>query len=138
MKLAGLGGQPVYPTQTYSILWNLVCTLVLYRLWSLAVPAPALVGVYLMLAGVGRFVEESYRGEPQTPRVLGLPIYQWNATISFVAGMAFAAWPGEPIAAGPGLTLSGAASAAGLAAVVGCLMGVDFPESRRRFGRLTK
>ncbi|MFT6832444.1 MAG: membrane-associated phospholipid phosphatase/protein-S-isoprenylcysteine O-methyltransferase Ste14 [Planctomycetota bacterium] len=138
VSLAGLGGQSVYPTQTYSILWNVVCGLVLYRLWSLAVPASALVGAYLMLAGVGRFVEESYRGEPQTPRVLGLPIYQWNATISFAAGIGFTVWPGAALLRGSGLSALGAGHAIGLGLLVGCLMGVDFPESRRRFGRLTK
>ena len=110
----------------------------LYRLWSLAVPASALVGVYLMLAGVGRFVEESYRGEPQTPRVLGLPIYQWNATISFAAGIGFTAWPSTPLTPGLHLTALGVAHAVGFAVLVGTLMGVDAPESRRRFGRLTK
>lgn len=143
VKLAGLGGQSIYPTQTYSILWNVVCGFALFRLWSLQVPAAALVGAYLMLAGMGRFVEESYRGEPQTPRVLGLPIYQWNATLSFFAGIAFTAWPG---AFGHGTALPrtlswtsvDVASAVGLAVVVGVSMGVDVPDSRRRFARLTK
>ncbi|MEM8712974.1 MAG: prolipoprotein diacylglyceryl transferase family protein, partial [Planctomycetota bacterium] len=138
VKVAALVGQPIYPTQTYSILWNVAAGLVLFRLWSVAVPAPVLVGAYLMLAGVGRFVEESYRGEPQTPRVLGLPIYQWNATISFVAGILFTAWPGDPLPASNGLSSVDAVHALGLSLVVTCLMGVDFPESTRRFGRLTK
>jgi hypothetical protein len=33
--------------------------------------------MYLILSGVLRFMEEAYRGEPQTRRLAGLPIYQW-------------------------------------------------------------
>lgn len=138
VKLSGLGGQPVYPTQTYSILANVATTLIMFRLWSLSVPSSALVGAYLVLAGAARFVEESYRGEPQTPRVGGLPIYQWNAVASFAAGLGFLAWPSAPIGPAAELTLGGAASALALALVVGILMGVDLPASRARFGRLTK
>lgn len=138
VKLSPFGGTPIHATQTYSILWNLACTLVLFRLWSLQVPAPALVGVYLILAGVGRFVEESYRAEPQTPRVLGLAIYQWNAAVSFFAGVAFTMWPGKPLPSTEGLTPLGAASSLAFGIVIAGLMGVDFPDSKRRFARLTK
>ena len=138
VKLSGLGGQPVYPTQTYSILANVATALIMFRLWSLDIPSSGLVGAYLVLAGAARFVEESFRGEPQTPRVAGLPIYQWNAVASFAAGLGFLAWPSAPMGSAAGLTLSGAASAAALAVVVGVLMGVDLPASRARFGRLTK
>ena len=138
VKLSDLAGRPIHATQTYSILWNVICTLTLFRLWSLGVPAPALVGAYLILAGAGRFVEESYRAEPQTPRVLGLAIYQWNATLSFLAGIAFTMWPGDPLPATEGLTGLGAASSMAFGIVIACLMGVDLPDSKRRFARLTK
>lgn len=138
VKLAGLGGTPIYPTQTYSILANVATALIMARLWSLHVPASALVGAYLVLAGAARFIEEAYRGEPQTPKFSGLPIYQWNAVISFAVGLAFLAWPSTPLASAPGLSELGIASSAAFAATVGALMGIDFPSSTARFGRLTK
>lgn len=137
VRLAKLEGMPVYPTQTFSIIANLASALILYRLWSIEVPAPVLLGTYLLLAGAGRFVEEAYRGEPQTPRFGGLAIYQWNAAASAALGLCFLAWPGEPLEPATGLGWPGVFTALGFACVVGLAMGVDFPKSTRRFGRLT-
>ena len=36
--------------------------------------------------GLGRFVEEAYRGEVQTPFLFGLRLYQWMAILSIVLG----------------------------------------------------
>ena len=137
VRLAHLGGTPVYPTQTFSIVANIVSALILYRLWSIEVPAPVLLGMYLVLAGAARFVEEAYRGEPQTPRYGGLAIYQWNALVSFALGLVFLAWPGAPLPPAAGLGWSGAFVALAFALLVGIVMGVDSPRSTRRFGRLT-
>jgi hypothetical protein len=93
--------------------------------------------MYLLLNGLGRFVEESYRGEPQTPKVAGLRLYQWTALASTVAGAVTMALPGTPIA--PALATlhpSNLAASAAFALLVGCALGVDFPESSRRFSRL--
>lgn len=133
---AGLGGQPIHATQLYSILWSIPCTLLLARLWWLQVPAHFLCGTYLLLAGLGRFVEEAYRGEPQTPVLGGLRFYQWMAIGALVAGAAITAlgssaplpWP--RLAPGPLL----AAAACGLVAWLA--LGLDFPESQRRWSRL--
>ncbi|MCG6956931.1 MAG: prolipoprotein diacylglyceryl transferase [Gemmatimonadetes bacterium] len=69
--LANLGGQPLHPTPMYSIAGNLVIGVLLIRLRTLAAPESLIVGVYFMLSACARFVEESYRGEPQTPVVGG-------------------------------------------------------------------
>ena len=45
-------------------------------------------GIYLLLSGCGRFVEEAYRGEPQTRVLAGLRFYQWIAIACVVAGAA--------------------------------------------------
>jgi hypothetical protein len=85
---------------------------------------------------MARFVEESYRGEPQTPIRFGLRLYQWFAVASLTAGIGFT-WIDSVVAARclqfdlMRLVLAGAVGGIHLVA-----MGVDFPESERRFSRL--
>jgi protein-S-isoprenylcysteine O-methyltransferase Ste14 len=135
--LAGLRGVPLHPTPLYSILANFVIGVLLLRLWSLGAALGLIAGAYLMLAGVARFVEESYRGEPQTLIVGGLRIYQWMAVLSFAAGMALTLIPGGHA---PGLifTFDSRILLTGVlyGLLTGFAMGVDFPGSARRFARL--
>lgn len=136
-QLANLAGVPIHATPLYSIAGNLVIAVVLLRLRALAAPDPLILGVYFILAGLARFVEESYRGEPQTPLVAGLRIYQWLAVASLLAGIGFTMWPLGPGRAGlspPDAPLVFASLGIGL--VTACLMGVDFPQANRRFSRL--
>ena len=57
------------------------------KLW-LGGAAPSLIfGTYLILNGLGRFVEEAYRGEPQTPVMAGLRLYQWADVVSVLDGI---------------------------------------------------
>ena len=136
-RLAELGGTPLHATPLYSILWNVPVAMATGRLWSLHTPMHVIGGVCLILSGLGRFVEEAYRGEPQTPIVGGLRLYQWLAIGSVVAGALVTALGHSAPAAGAGgstwLTWSGGA-------VFGVLfwfaLGVDFPDSDRRFARL--
>ncbi len=135
-RIAHLRGVPVHPTPLYSIIANVVIGLLLARLWSLGASASLVLGSYLVFAAVARFVEESYRGEPQTPIIAGLRFYQWCAIVMLVAGAVISciAAPAVPIATVPtGTTIA-------VALAIGCLywfaMGVDFPESNRRFARL--
>jgi protein-S-isoprenylcysteine O-methyltransferase Ste14 len=138
VRLSTLGGLPIHPTQLYSILWNVACGVALLRLWFVGVPLPLVAGSYLILAGLGRFVEESYRGEPQTPVIAGLAIYQWNAIASVVLGMVFTCLPGSAAIPEVRFDLGLLGAAIGFAACTGAAMGVDFPESNRRFARLVK
>ena len=135
--LAQLRGIPLHPTPLYSILGNLVLGVLLWRLWSLGAAVGLVAGVYFMLAGVARFIEESYRGEPQTPCVGGLRLYQWMAVLSMGFGVALTLFPGE---SAPGLELSFDVRLVVTAILYGILagfaMGVDFPGSARRFARL--
>ncbi|MGE0355028.1 MAG: prolipoprotein diacylglyceryl transferase family protein, partial [Gemmatimonadales bacterium] len=98
--LAHLAGVPVYPTPLYSIAGNIVIALLLIRMRILAAPDSLLIGMYFILSGCARFVEESYRGEPQTPMLGGLRIYQWFAVASVLAGVAFSMIPMPPNRAG--------------------------------------
>jgi phosphatidylglycerol:prolipoprotein diacylglycerol transferase len=89
------------------------------------------------LAGLTRFVEEHYRGEPQTGTIAGLRLYQWMSIASLVLGCVLTTFP-SPAAPPPHVLSTAtivAALAAGLVAYVA--YGLDFPESNRRFARLS-
>jgi len=129
-------GVPIHPTPVYSILWNCVLTLVLIRLWSLHASLQLIAGLYFILTGLGRFVEEAWRGEPQTKVVAGLRIYQWAAVVSVLLGMLFSSFADGELAPGPSWSWGALLPAAAVGFVVFCAMGVDFPESNRRFSRL--
>ena len=136
VRLSTLGGVPVHPTPLYSMIWMVFVGLILIRLWAIAAPLQFIAGTYFVLVGLGRFVEEHFRGEPQTAVIAGLRLYQW-LTIAFVIGGAAT------------MTLGPAAAPAvppfdpqllPIAALVGAICyvayGVDFPASSRRFARL--
>jgi len=135
--LGDLRGVPLHPTPLYSILANVVIGVLLLRLWSLGASLSLIPGVYLLLGGVARFVEESYRGEPQTLIVGGLRLYQWLAILSFAGGMVLTTLPA---AAAPGLAFSVdpriPVAALLFAVSAGFAMGVDFPTATGRFTRL--
>lgn len=136
-QLSDLAGRPIHATPLYSIAGNLVIAALLIRLRILGAPDSLILGGYLMASGVARFVEESYRAEPQTMIVGGLRLYQWLAIGSLLAGILCTLLPAEPRAPGfaaPTATLL--VAAAGMALLTGFMMGVDFPGSNRRFSRL--
>jgi len=135
-RLSNLGGVALHPAPLYSILWVLLIGAVLVRLWTLGAPLPFIAGSYLVLAGLGRFVEEHYRGEPQTAQIAGLRLYQWLAIAFVVGGSAVMAAGGRsaptPEALGPS-----AWRALFLVLLVSYVAyGVDLPGSNRRFSRL--
>ncbi len=136
VRLANLADVPVHPTPLYSILWNVVTAVILVRLWSLHAATNLVAGLYLILNGLGRFVEEAYRGEPQTPIFARLRVYQWVALASVVGGaLVTALGKADPA---PVIAPNAASVIAALVfgAVTGFALGVDFPESRARFSRL--
>ena len=94
--MSSLGGVPLHPTPLYSMLWMLVTGAILLRLWVLGAPLPFIAGGYLVLVGLGRFVEEHYRGEPQTAIVGGLRLYQWLAMAFVFGGSVLMAIDGRP------------------------------------------
>jgi prolipoprotein diacylglyceryltransferase len=136
-RLTPLKGIPVHATQVYSILWNSLTGLLLLRLLQLHSSATLIAGVYLILSGVGRFVEEAYRGEPQTKVAFGLRLYQWIAILTVVAGAIVTTVKGAPMPQTLQFNFSSLALAAGCGVITWFVTGVDFPESSRRFARLT-
>jgi phosphatidylglycerol:prolipoprotein diacylglycerol transferase len=134
--MADWANQPVYPTPLYSILGNVIIFGLLLRLWAVEAPLGLVAGAYLILSACARFMEEGYRGEPQTARFGGLAIYQWLAFLFVIAGAVFMALPGPSAPAMGAMTLAPLGRALPFGLLVWFAMGVDFPESHRRFSRL--
>jgi len=114
----------------------MITGLILIRLFNIGMSSSFIIGIYLVLNGSGRFVEESFRGEAQTPYWAGMRIYQWIAIINILFGAFFSAIPNSGI-----LLFQPNIESLFLAIIMGILVafasGVDFPESNRRFARLT-
>jgi hypothetical protein len=118
-------------------LWNVFVGMALLRLLAVHAQVTMICGVYLILAGAGRFVEEAYRGEPQTKVWCGLHTYQWIAAFTFVAGAAITVVSGPPAPVITPVRLSSVVLATAGAALGWFAYGIDFPEMSRRFARLT-
>jgi len=127
--ISGMKGELLHPTPLYAILWLFLIGFILLSLWNRNFSSSFIIGLYLILTGTGRFVEEAYRGEVQTPIIKGLRLYQWIAIFSVIIGIIMtvirAAFAWETVAA----------------AIIGGIfttfaMGVDFPYSNARFSRL--
>ncbi len=136
VRLSEFAGVPLHPTPLYSILWNVVIAVITARLWLEGAPLSMIGGLYLIMTGIGRFVEEAYRGEPQTHTMAGLRFYQWIAICTVLAGSAVTCLGSSPapmpVAPGGGILLG--AVLFGL--VTWCALGLDFPQSNKRFARL--
>lgn len=127
----------LHPTPLYSILWNALVGLLLVRLWLGHAALALIIGLYFVLGGIGRFAEEAWRGEPQTKVVWGLRVYQWAAVASVVAGAVFMVIADRSAAPTPEFRWGAVGPAVVFGLVVTAAMGVDLPESNRRFSRLT-
>ena len=136
VRMSSLVGVPVYPTPLYSMIWMVFVGAVLIRLWLIAAPLQFIAGTYFVLVGLGRFVEEHFRGEPQTAVIAGLRLYQW-LTIAFLVGGAVTMTLGPDAApAVPPFNPLLLAIAALVGVICYAAYGVDFPASSRRFSRL--
>jgi hypothetical protein len=136
--VSDLKGKLLHNTQLYSIISNVITGLVLTRLaWSEVSPS-LICGLYFILSGLWRFVEESYGGETQTKLVYGLRLYQWLAITSVITGIIFTMIPSSSI---PDIYL--ALNLKDVLIISGCglfaafSMGMDFPDKKFRFARLT-
>jgi protein-S-isoprenylcysteine O-methyltransferase Ste14 len=135
-KISGLLGKRLHATQVYSLLSNVLIGLFLFRMVSLQMPAVFLIGMYLVLNGLARFVEEAYRGEAQTPYWKGMRIYQWIAMLNVLAGFVFTCLP-QDLVLQVQFNWDAFYWSAALAVFAIFAYGVDFPESNKPFARLT-
>ena len=135
-NISGLKGKYLHPTQVYSILWLFVVGFLLLALWLNKFSYSFIFGMYLILTSTGRFVEEAYRGEVQTPVWKGLRLYQWAAIISVITGIVFTTINVQlaELRPGYGWEIWVAAFLGGF--FIFFAMGVDFPRSNARFSRL--
>jgi hypothetical protein len=135
-RLSDLCEKPLHATQFYSIVSSAFTGIVLLRLWQVAAPLSLIGAGYFILNGLSRFVEEHFRGEPQTPVKAGLRIYQWLAIASVIIGallMTFAT-RSAPAMSMPSPRAWWIAAIFGVATY--CAYGVDFPRLNARFARL--
>jgi protein-S-isoprenylcysteine O-methyltransferase Ste14 len=136
VRLAALHGKSLHPTPLYSAVWILLVGAVLLRLWALAAPLSFIAGCYFILTGLGRFVEEHYRGEPQTAVVGGLRFYQWLAIAFVVGGAALTSLEAVPAPTRQALDGADVPMLLAVGVITYVAYGVDFPRSTRRFSRL--
>lgn len=136
--ISGYQHIPLHNTQLYSIVTNIFTGIILLKLVSVSASWNMIIGLALILNGLGRFVEEAYRGETQTRIIFKLRLYQWLALFSMLAGVIVSTMP-----AGGSLALvipSGAEvlpGALGGGLLAAFAMGMDFPAGRFRFSRLS-
>jgi len=135
-NISGLKGELVHPTQLYAILWLSGVGILLLTLWNNGCSSPFIFGLYLILTSLGRFVEEAFRGEVQTPILGGLHLYQWTAIIALIIGIILTTIQVEPIPINPGFSWESVLVAFMSGLFVFFAMGVDFPYSNARFSRL--
>ena len=135
-KTSGLSGVPPDPTQLYSIGINIITGLVLIRLFNIGISSSFIVGIYLILKGTNRFVEESFRGEAQMPYWAGMKISQWIAILYVLSGIIFTAVPNTAVLVFQPTLLS-LFLAIGIGILVTVVLGVDIPESNRHLASLS-
>ncbi len=83
-----LAGVPVYPTQIYSALANLVIYLVLVGIFIRGAQVDGLIlGSYLLMYGTKRFAMEFLRGEYPRTGLLGMTLWQWMSAGFIMAGL---------------------------------------------------
>lgn len=134
--ISGLRGELLHPTPLYAMIWLFFVGFILLALWNNQLPNAFIFGLYLILTGIGRFVEEAYRGEVQTPFVKGLRLYQWTAIASVLIGIIMTIVPSNLPVVSPSFSVEIITAALAGGSFTLFAMGIDFPYSNARFSRL--
>lgn len=136
-KISELSGRFLHPTQLYSMIANFITGVFLIRFYFLEMPINFLVGFYFIANGLFRFVEESLRGEAQTPYWLRMRIYQCFALLSIFIGALITCISHKTtlVFRFSNESLLTAIVAAVITAIA---YGLDFPKSNKRFARLVE
>jgi prolipoprotein diacylglyceryltransferase len=138
-SLSQLQNTYIHNTAGYSILSNIIIGIFLWGLWYSNISLCLIISLYFILIGLSRFVEEAFRGEVQTPIYYKLKIYQWMSIAFVFIGILISMSPFDDENIHLKFTwkydylipslLFGFISA--------FAMGVDFPDSEKRFSRLS-
>jgi phosphatidylglycerol:prolipoprotein diacylglycerol transferase len=119
----------VHPTQLYETAAGLVMFFILWRLRGHKHAEGWLFGLYLVLAGVERFLVEFLRAKDD--RVLGpLTVAQAIALVLTVVGLVVMAWRRSPRPGAPGVYAAPAASAGPAAASAAVGASAPLPRGR--------
>ena len=131
-------GVPIYPTPLYSIIGNVILEIILLFYWISGVKYTIVIGLYLIGAGITRFIEEAYRGEPLTKIIGNLRIYQWFSVGMYFFGLIVMIFP-SGITSIPETLDYGTAFLTGVIffLISSFAMSMDFPDSTRRYSRLS-
>jgi hypothetical protein len=122
----------------YSICFNILTGLLLWRVWYADVSPAVISGLYFILTGAFRFIEEAYRGEIQTILFKKLTIYQWLSVLFVFAGIFLTTVRTTAILSFHGSIDAGVIwLSIGAGSIWAFGMGIDFPKSNMRFSRLT-
>lgn len=137
-SLSKLTNVPIHNTAGYSILANVLIGLLLWRLWYSNVSIIFIVSLYFLLIGLSRFIEEHFRGEIQTPIYYRLKIYQWMSIGFVFIGFLISIYPfDEQIQLNFHGRIIYVMPSIGFACLVAFALGMDFPESKKRFSKLS-
>ena len=137
-SLSKLNNIPVHPTAGYSIVANIILGILLWRLWYSNVSLNLIISLYMILIGLSRFVEETFRGEVQTPVYFNLKIYQWMSIIFVLSGIVITMIPmNDSTRLNFHCRLIYLIPSILFGFFAAFVLGMDFPESKRRFSRLT-
>lgn len=123
-----------YVSKNHTFLEGVIFTQLSF--WISGLSSVFILGMYLIFTGLGRFVEEAYRGEVQTPFLFGLRLCQWMAILSVTVGAIFTTIRINEIHITPTIGPSIFIGALIIGIISFFAMGVDFPKSNLRFSRL--
>lgn len=136
LVISEMGDLPLHNTQLYSVSSCFLIGFILTSLWYADVHIPMIIGLYFILTGLSRFVEEHFRGEPQTPIYYGLRLYQWLAIGFLIGGMLLATVDFHAVKPVFDKYVQTSILAVIFGSFTAFLMGMDFPFSTKRFSRL--
>jgi prolipoprotein diacylglyceryltransferase len=137
-SLSQLQNSSIHITAGYSIMANILIGMLLWRLWYSNVSLCLIVSLYFILIGLSRFVEEAFRGEIQTVIFYKLKIYQWLSILFVLIGIFISMIPfDDNIRLNLIWKYEYLLFSIAFGFIVGFATGIDFPESNKKFSRLS-
>jgi protein-S-isoprenylcysteine O-methyltransferase Ste14 len=137
VKISGMHGVIIHATPFYSLMMQILILAFTSRMYYEGCSSSLITGTYFILSGIGRFIEENYRGESQTKYWNGLRIYQWFAIVFVLIGIGFTMMNSSSLPqTNMNLQIKDVIFACMFGLITAFAMGVDFPQSKKPFSRL--